>query len=1197
MGRYVVLFLLVLLAYGCRDRHAGTPAGTSLITATGVLPPKDKITPPKVVDLDTCRPPQVVTVPPGTFTRPAVFSVNMINYSAEQGMYSLINVIKRDRYGNFWLGTGGAGVIRYNGKTSVSFTTAQGLASNAIRSIAEDAAGHFWFGSQGGGVSYYDGHRFTSLTKNDGLSNNGVRSIITDLNGTTWMATLGGGINIYDGKTFRQINRSSGLASDNLNCMIRASDGAVWCGSDSGVSRVTELAATGARRQILNITSANGMPDRRAYCMAQDRRGNIWVGTEGGGLCLLRHTDTGFSVKIYTTEHGLPANNIRGIFEDSRGKLWFCTAGGGVACYDPAIGGQDAPERLNAVPGALTVYTMEHGLNANRVECAGEDATGNLWFGTDGGGLSRFDGAYLKVRIEPKLSAKTSVNCVRADRDGDIWLSSNESGITCYDGVNYRDYTASNILGDGDNGLLCMLQDRQGNYWFGTSGKGLIKADQKPGSGKPAHITFYTTQQGLSANRVYCLVEDTAGRIWAGTNNGISCFDGKHMTTYTTEQGLSSSSAWCALRDSKGNIWFGTFGGGISKFVAAPADGGLPRLMTYSTKSGLASNSVKSIREDGPGNIWVGTGGGGISRFDGTSFLNYTALDGLSNNIVVAVGVDKAGNVWFGTNEGLSVLRGFRSNTVAANNTDSPLMPAACRQSNTDIARGYKPVFEQFNYKNGFPIKDVNTNTVYIDTAGVVWAGTADRLITFDIRKLDKHVEVPHVFIDGLRIGGEKVSWHTVQNCRRLNKDRGVISVADSLAMVNEELLTLDNAATTAQRDSMYERFGDIHYDSVAPYYAVPVNPVLPYKHNSITIDFAATELTRPFLVRYQYMLEGYDEGWGPVTERNSVSYGNIPEGSYTFKLRAQSPDGVWSQPVTYSFKVLPPLYRTWWAYILYAGIFLYVIYLVVHVRTGILKRENARLEAIVAERTAQIEHEKAAVQKQAEELKKLNHFKDKTFSVLSHDLRGPIATSAMVVNLLDDDEMTIDEFKELKSGIIKQLTSTGVLLDNLLKWSKGSMEGSIAVHADRVKVIEIVTQNVALFAENVRQKRITLVQQVPRDTTTVCDTEHLDIVVRNLLANAIKFTPENGTITINAATVGNEMHLSVTDTGVGMTREQLDKLFKPAADNTTYGTAGEKGTGLGLLLSYEFIKANNGRLDVTSEPGNGTKFTIKLPV
>lgn len=1209
MAKYVALFGFVLLLWGCRGQRQDDVASAAPPVAMGTVPPGDSVLPPRVTLLDTCPAPATFTVAneqaPARLS-PAVFSVNMITYAAEQGLYSLVMAIKLDRQGNFWFCTGGGGVIRYDGKTATTFTTAQGLASNNVRSIAEDKNGNLWFGSMGGGATVYDGRTFTTINKNSGLSSNNIRGITVDKHNRIWMATAGGGINIYDGKSFSLISAHDGLITDVANCMIQARDGSMWYGTDSGVSRISDWDPQKRHGRIVSLVAGGRQSLKNVMCMAEDRDGNIWLGTDGGGVsCIEVSGDSLHVIRTFTTANGLPNNVVHGVFADSRGKLWFGMIGSGVSCYDPALlpvrsGSSD----LTSVPGALTTYTTEHGLCSNRVECAAEDESGNLWFGTDGGGVSRFDGTYFKIRIEPVGALKTSITCIKADKKGNIWLSSNATGVLCYDGHYFRSYTTGNVLGDGNNSILSMLEDSKGRIWMGTSGKGLYCGSEMPASGRPAKFMVYSTAQGLPSDRVYCIVEDRQGRIWMGTSAGVACLDGNRMVSYGIKSGLKSNAVWCSLLDDNGDIWFGTFGGGISKFVEHPADGGAPRFLSYTTTDGLASNSIKYMIRDRGGSMWVGTGGGGISRFDGSSFINYTTVDGLSNNIVVTVGEDKYGNIWFGTNEGLSVIKGFApvaGDTVAGR--AAKLITPGTSMRNKELAGKYKPVFDQYNFKNGFPIKDVNTNSMYIDSAGVVWAGTADKLISFDRARLDKNVETPRVMLNTIRVNGESISWNTLRNQRLWNNTEGLNAadsaryLKDSLAMVNEEISTLGAPATNTARNAMYKRFRRIHFDSITPFNSLPVNLELPHRNNNITFDFTAIEPARPYLVRYKYRLEGYDKDWSPVTDRSNASFGNISEGTYTFQLCAQSPDGVWSAPVLYTFKVLPPMYRTWWAYILYCLAIGYFIYLVVNVRTGILKKENLRLEQIVHDRTAQIELEKAAVVAQAEEMRKLNLFKDKTFSVLSHDLRGPINTSATVLSMLDDSDLSLDEFKGMKEGIVKQLTATSVLLDNLLKWAKGSMEGSIEAHKANVNLLDIVQRHATLFQENLKAKQIQLAVDVPDQLTVWCDAEQLEIVTRNLLANAIKFTRKGGTITIMAFANNNEVHIRVADTGVGMSAEQLDKLFKPATDNSTFGTAGERGTGLGLLLSHEFIKANNGRIDVVSEEGRGSIFTVILPI
>lgn len=232
----------------------------------------------------------------------------------------------------------------------------------------------------------------------------------------------------------------------------------------------------------------------------------------------------------------------------------------------------------------------------------------------------------------------------------------------------------------------------------------------------------------------------------------------------------------------------------------------------------------------------------------------------------------------------------------------------------------------------------------------------------------------------------------------------------------------------------------------------------------------------------------------------------------------------------------------------------------------------------------------------QAGNLEELNRFKDKVFSVLSHDLRGPIGSIAATVDLLEANVISPEEQALLQPEMKKQLGSLTFLLDNLLKWSKNHMAGVTQAQPEYIDVYKITQQNITLLSGSARDKNIKVRNDIPKQCTVYADPGHVDIILRNLLSNAIKFTKPGGTVTVSATSEGDATHISVNDDGVGMTPQQVSGLFKAATHTTTYGTAGEKGTGLGLLLSYEFAKANNGEILVASEENKGSRFSLVLP-
>ncbi len=238
----------------------------------------------------------------------------------------------------------------------------------------------------------------------------------------------------------------------------------------------------------------------------------------------------------------------------------------------------------------------------------------------------------------------------------------------------------------------------------------------------------------------------------------------------------------------------------------------------------------------------------------------------------------------------------------------------------------------------------------------------------------------------------------------------------------------------------------------------------------------------------------------------------------------------------------------------------------------------------------------KEKIKAQAAKLEELNRFKDRIFSVLSHDLRGPMNSITTALKMFHREEISAEEYDLLKPEINKQLAALNLLLDNVLTWARDNIYDLKPAMPSVTDLHRIAEQNTTALTDAAVRKSITLTSSVAPGTTALCDDGQMNIVVRNLLANAIKFTPEGGAITLHSEVSGDRLLLSVTDTGVGMSAHQLENLFSPSIGRSTFGTDGEKGLGLGLLLCSEFVKANNGTIMAASTPGKGTTFTISLP-
>lgn len=233
----------------------------------------------------------------------------------------------------------------------------------------------------------------------------------------------------------------------------------------------------------------------------------------------------------------------------------------------------------------------------------------------------------------------------------------------------------------------------------------------------------------------------------------------------------------------------------------------------------------------------------------------------------------------------------------------------------------------------------------------------------------------------------------------------------------------------------------------------------------------------------------------------------------------------------------------------------------------------------------------------QATKLQEVNRVKDKVFSVLSHDLRNPINSLTSVMNMLNTDMLTVEEFGMMRDKFSVQLRTVNLMLDNLLHWSRANLRGIIDTNKSVVQVNKTVQQVCLLTNEVARNKQIKVESGLSLDSTVYADADHLDIIFRNVISNALKFTPVGGTITITDKVVGDKRLISIRDSGVGMSEEKIRELFTDLPLVSQYGTKGEKGTGIGLLITKEFVQINNGTINVESKPNEGTNFILSFPL
>ena len=915
---------------------------------------------------------------------------NFTTYTTDNGLaLDAVSCSIRDKAGNLWFGTYGGGVSRYDGRSFTTFSVAQGLANNTVWSIAEDKAGNLWFGTNGGGASRFDGKSFTTFSMAQGLANNVVYSVKEDRSGKLWFGTYGGGVSCYDpagrgeSKLFTTYTAAQGLANNVVYCIAEDKTGNLWFGTKGGGVSCYD------GQTFRNFTTADGLANNTVWCIAEDKAGSLWFGTWGGGLSRYEPSGGAKAFVTFSTAQGLANNVVRSIAEDNAGNLWVGTDGGGVSRYDPSA--------LSKGSKPFTTFTTAQGLNNNLVYTIVEDKAGNPWFGTYGGGVSRYDGRSFTTFSIAQGLANNIVYSMAEDKEGNLWFGTYGGGVSRFDGRSFANFSPANGL--ANNKVWSVAVDRGGSLWFGTDGGGVSRYGTSTSQhGQPSFTTF-TTAQGLANNVVYSIAEDKAGNLWFGTNEGgVSRYDGKSFTTFTTAQGLASNVVSNIYEDKTGILWFGTNGGGVSRYDPS-ASIKTSSFINFTTAQGLANNTVYNIAEDEAGNIWFGTQEGlsvlskevasklsSLSAPGGSSanakalggaahfFKTFTTTDGLPDNLVTQVFQMPNGKMVVGTNLGIAMFN-----------------PSTDLNSLGEL--------ETYNSVTSYPVKDINggQHGMLRDSKGVIWAGTGSEktaLVRFDPAALPANKNPPIVVIKGIKVNEERICWYDLERAK--NGVRKTTADSNTIPdYITEEVTTMGKVLSEKERDSMKKRYRRVQFDSISRSYPAPLNLVLPYRQNHITIDFNAIETARPGLVQYQYMLEGYGEDWGPVQKTTSATFGNIGNGTYTFKVKAQGPNGVWSEPVTYTFKVLPPWYRTWWAYDIYAVLFLIAFRMFFKWQERALRKENELLERKVDERTAVIEKQKEelvqkhiVVEEQKEEVEKQKKRSDELlFNILPKEV------------------------------------------------------------------------------------------------------------------------------------------------------------------------------------------------------------------
>lgn len=1048
-------------------------------------------------------------------------------------------------------------------------TTADGLSHPSVAAICQDETGFMWFGTQNG-LNRYDGYEMTVYRYNSddphSLNSNNITAIYEDSENNLWIGTGGGGLHLYD----RNHDRFTRIVGDPEDWKT-LSDNTIWS-------------------------------------ILEDSRGDLWIGTSYG-LNVMNRSDTTMVRYFHEDEDpaGLSHNDIQVIFEDSRNNFW--------------IGTSDGLNLMDRDEETFTRFFHEPGnpnsISSSQINTINEDDNGTLWIGTDGGGLNYYDYeneqfvSFTHDANDPTSISDNHIYSVLEDRDGLLWIGTGTEGVAVFDRVSKKFYShgydPDYSFSINEGGVNTLFESRDGILWAGTFAGGINYFDQNR-----LFFSHYLREEGtapaLSHNLIREFEQDSSGKIWIATDGGgLNRFNPQteqfEVFRHDPENRQSiPSDIILALHWNKDGLWLGSYANGLSlldtetwtfrHFRHDPDEPG-----------SLSGNDVFAIHEDHEGHLWIGTNGRGLNRLKpgSDSFIRYRAdpddPESIGNDDIRAIYEDSRENLWIGSYLGHLTLfdrdqdrfihydinynEEYYNSVIQDFLEDSKdrFWLASRGAGLKQFDRDNHEVVASYTVEDGLPGN--NVHGIREDDNGILWLSTNGGISRFDpengkFQNFDEKLGIQRGdFFGGSRFRDREgyIYFGGYNGFNRFHPD-DIQPQSDSHDVVFTDFLIFNRSVGIGEDSPLEQHISQTD------------RLVIPPDASMITFRFSALNFGVVKGDRFAYMLEGLDRDWNHVGSQRTATFTNLRPGEYVLKVMATNSDGSWPEEAAeLAVVVTPPFWRTAWfitCFILFIAIALFLGY---RYRVHSIKTKNKQLARMVTERTAK--------------LRESNATKDKLMSIVAHDLNNTAFGIIGFAELLKEsiEQKDLKEAKEFSNHLHQMTKRFHDLLENLLTWAR-SQSGRIEHHPEKIRLSEIVEEHILQEKSRAHNKSIKLSSSIDPESELVvyADRNMLSTALRNLINNALKFTEKGGMVNITAAPAGKDVEISVSDTGQGMDQQQIDQILYSDELVSTTGTGDEKGTGLGLPLTRDFIKRNDGTFRVESEKGKGSTFIFTLP-
>lgn len=1058
-------------------------------------------------------------------------------------------------------------------------------------------------------IDVHSSYVLDQWTVDDGLPVNNVVDILQAQNGYLWLATFDG-LARFDGVKFNvfQSEQYPGLPSNRIVEITETPDGSIWM--------LTEQSFIVQFRdgQFIHHREETGLNGDLAAVFFVDPNGMLWIGSNRG-------------ISVYDGDELKPyrpkdiTGSIQYVFAEKSGAVWFKKFGERVLTRKQS-------EQSNSIPIS--------GPDAQRFLPIYQDPeTEIVWIGSRNMLYGFYEGEQI---VQSQIPDSLSIAGIGSAPNGDVWLSDFGTNTYVLDGLetelqmkripqsfavrsqqsflqNREDFWVVDQHSVWKNGSLILSNpdhnysytfDREGNLWIGTRRDGLIRL-------KKNLFQIFDESNGLPFNNTYALAEDYNQQIWVGTYGGgaalirdeteidIIDFNDEEFTHFNLLYSATDSTMYAvsgrfltwlkpgeeifnteyiyemdkpmaasAIYESpSGEFWlgsrFGVFIGNVGNWEKVDE----PRFTHF---------PVRFIKEAPDHSLWLATNGAGIAHFQNDTFSFYGSDEGFSSNIIRSLYIDD--------------IQDPQNYTLLVGSEDQGLI-------RVEVTSGQPNMDNVTRYGTQAGMLDYIIHSIQKDDFGFFWFNTnrgifriaRDQLEQYHYGEINRLNGVSFTESDGLRNregnGGNQSAGLTASDGRIWFAGQAGVVAFDPADFVelNSEFISpvvVEEIATNL-RTILNTGNQPIELDKI---------------ERDFEVHFTALSLISSERNNFRYRLRGYNEEWIEAGRQRTAVYTNIPKGTYTFEVMASNNTGMWNpEPAGITFTIAPYFYETIWFKIGILALFGLLIFAGFQWRLRSLKRYEELLKQRVDIRTIQLKKEKEKTDKQAAYLRELDKSKTQFFTNISHELRTPLTLiMSPLQQMLSENGTKFDaETKEEFQRMLRNSDRLLRLIDQTMEINR-LVRGKVRLKVSKLNLRDFVDGLIELFVFVANEKEIDVhFHSRDGDFTLYADPDKMDEIIANLLSNAIKFTPEGGKIDISIIEENEVLEVKIADTGIGISFENLDRIFDRFYQVDSSETRNQEGSGIGLSLVSEFVKLHQGELSVVSEVDVGTIFTLRF--